>query len=221
MDKIAICQPYFAPYIGYFQLINAVDVFVSYDDVNFINKGWTNRNKIMINGNEKTLTIPLKNKSQFKRINETVVVWDSKYITKFMKTMQVIYSRAKYKNEVLEIVTKVFDQKPDLISNLALASIEEFCKYLDIDTTLKVSSIEGYEKTADRVKNLINICQAEGIHNYVNPIGGTKLYNKEEFHSHGVKLNFLEGSRSLSIIDVCMNTSKEEVKERLTECRLI
>jgi hypothetical protein len=221
MNKIAICQPYFAPYIGYFQLINAVDVFVSYDDVNFINRGWINRNKIMVANNEKTFTIPLKNRSQFKKINETMIDWQNKDISKLVKTLQMNYSKAKYKDDVLDIVSKILDSKVDTISELALVSLQQFCNYLDIDTTFKVSSIERYEKTDDRVKNLVNICYAEGAHHYVNPIGGTKLYNKEEFRSHGIRLNFLEGSPSLSIIDVCMSIPKEEIKDKLTECRLI
>lgn len=221
MNKIAICQPYFAPYIGYFQLINAVDVFVSYDDVNFINRGWINRNKIMVANNEKTFTIPLKNRSQFKKINETMIDWQNKDISKLVKTLQLNYSKAKYKDDVLDIVSKILDSKVDTISELALVSLQQFCNYLDIDTTFKVSSIERYEKTDDRVKNLVNICYAEGAHHYVNPIGGTKLYNKEEFRSHGIRLNFLEGSPSLSIIDVCMSIPKEEIKDKLTECRLI
>lgn len=221
MNKIAICQPYFAPYIGYFQLINAVDVFVSYDDVNFINRGWINRNKIMVANNEKTFTIPLKNRSQFKKINETMIDWQNKDISKLVKTLQMNYSKAKYRDDVLDIVSKILDSKVDTISELALVSLQQFCNYLDIDTTFKVSSIERYEKTDDRVKNLVNICYAEGAHHYVNPIGGTKLYNKEEFRSHGIRLNFLEGSPSLSIIDVCMSIPKEEIKDKLTECRLI
>lgn len=221
MNKIAICQPYFAPYIGYFQLINAVDVFVSYDDVNFINRGWINRNKIMVANSEKTFTIPLKNRSQFKKINEIMIDWQNKDISKLVKTLQMNYSKAKYRDDVLDIVSKILDSKVDTISELALVSLQQFCNYLDIDTTFKVSSIERYEKTDDRVKNLVNICYAEGAHHYVNPIGGTKLYNKEEFRSHGIRLNFLEGSPSLSIIDVCMSIPKEEIKDKLTECRLI
>lgn len=221
MNKIAICQPYFAPYIGYFQLINAVDVFVSYDDVNFINRGWINRNKIMVANSEKTFTIPLKNRSQFKKINETMIDWQNKDISKLVKTLQMSYGKAKYKDDVLDIVSKILDSKVDTVSELALISLQQFCNYLDIDTTFKVSSIERYERTDDRVKNLVNICYAERAHHYVNPIGGTKLYNKEEFHSHGIRLNFLEGSPSLSIIDVCMSIPKEEIKDKLTECRLI
>ena len=56
--KTAIMQPYIFPYLGYFQLVNCVDTFVFYDDVNFIKRGWINRNKILINGKEVLLSFP-------------------------------------------------------------------------------------------------------------------------------------------------------------------
>ncbi len=221
MSKIAICQPYFAPYMGYYQLINAVDVFVSYDDVNFIKNGWINRNRIMVNGAERLFTIPLKSQSSFKKINETLIDWDSKHIKKFFKTLEQAYSKAEYKNEVMAVMERIFEQRPDSISGLALTSLQEFCKYLEIDTEIKVSSLEGYEKVGDRVKNLINICETENIHHYINPIGGTKLYDKEEFESYGVKLNFIQGMGSLSIIDVCMSRTKEEIQNDLDKFKLV
>lgn len=221
MHKIAICQPYFAPYIGYFQLINAVDVFVSYDDVNFIKGGWINRNKWVVNGEESMFSIPLRGQSPNKKINETMIDWKNKSLRKFLKTLESSYSKAKNKDDVLEIVNTILDSRAETIAQLSLLSLQHFCKYLDIGTEFKVSSIERYEKTGDRVKNLVNICYAEGARHYINPIGGTKLYDKKEFSSYGINLNFLQGSPSLSIIDVCMNIPKEEIKNKLNECRLI
>ena len=69
--KIAIMQPYFFPYIGYWQLIHAVDHFVIYDDVNYIKGGWINRNRILINGKPAYITVPLHKASAFKRICDT------------------------------------------------------------------------------------------------------------------------------------------------------
>jgi hypothetical protein len=221
MSKIAICQPYFVPYMGYFQLINAVDVFVSYDDVNFITRGWIHRNKIKVGGKETFITIPLKNKSQHKKINEISIDWSDRRIVKLMKTIQMSYNKSKYKDEVLAILEQIFESKPDLISELALTSIMSFCRYLDIETCIKVASTETYEKTEDRVENLINICKKEEIFHYINPIGGRSLYDKDEFQSRGVKLNFIQGIGSMSIIDVCMNNSKEEVKDILKDYRLL
>tara|TARA_R110000824_G_scaffold53249_3_gene147496 strand:+ start:3984 stop:4652 length:669 start_codon:yes stop_codon:yes gene_type:complete len=219
--KIAICQPYFAPHLAYFKLINAVDIFVSYDDVNYITRGWINRNKIIVNGDEKIFTIPLKHQSQFKKINEIEIDWNNRDIGKLFKTLKLNYSKSPFVEDVMQIISNVFDKKPELISTLALVSIKEFCKYLDIETEIKESSVERYEKTDGRAQNLINICKSENANHYINPIGGVELYCKDEFRQQGVDLSFLDGSSGLSIIDVCMNTPKEEIQKQLKEYRLL
>tara|TARA_R110002153_G_scaffold91890_1_gene223550 strand:- start:300 stop:965 length:666 start_codon:yes stop_codon:yes gene_type:complete len=221
MKKIAICQPYFAPHLAYFKLINAVDIFVSYDDVNYITRGWINRNKIIANGNEKMFTIPLKQQSQFKKINEIEIDWHNRDIIKLLKTLKFNYSKSPFVEETMQIIHSIFDKKPDLISTLALMSIKEFCRYLNIETEIKESSIERYIKTADRTQNLVSICKSEGANHYVNPIGGVGLYCKDEFRQHGLSLNFLDGSSGLSIIDVCMNTPKKEIQKQLEEYKLL
>lgn len=221
MNKIAICQPYFAPYLGYFQLLNEVDTFVSYDDVNFIKGGWINRNKIWAHEGEMLFCIPLINQSQFKKINETEIDWGNRKMKKLTKTFNMAYSTSKYKNDVMDVLEAIFNKKPDLISELALDSIKCFCDYLDISVEIKVASHEGYEKTEDRVQNLVNICKKENMSHYINPIGGQKLYNKDVFASHNLTLSFLQGTPSLSIIDVCMNNSIEQVREKLQDFRII
>lgn len=89
--KIAIMQPYIFPYIGYFQLINAVDKFIIYDDVNYIKQGWINRNKILLNNEDYLFTFPLKNASSYKKINEIELSENlySKWKIKFFKTLEV------------------------------------------------------------------------------------------------------------------------------------
>ena len=71
--KLAIMQPYLFPYLGYFQLIAAVDKFVFYDDVNFIKNGWINRNRLLISGKVNYITIPLSGASSFLKINQVLV----------------------------------------------------------------------------------------------------------------------------------------------------
>ena len=221
MKKIAICQPYFAPHLAYFKLINAVDIFVSYDDVNYITRGWINRNKIIVNGDEKIFTIPLKHQSQFKKINEIEIDWNNRDIGKLFKTLKLSYSKSPFREDVMQIISNVFDNKPDLISTLALCSLKEFCKYLEIETEIKESSVERYPKTSDRTQHLINICKSEAADHYIHPIGGVELYCKDEFKQHGMSLNFLDGSRGLSLIDVCMSTPKEEIQKQLEEYSLL
>ena len=221
MKKLALCQPYFSPYLGYFQLINAVDVYVSYDDVNFIKGGWINRNRVKVNGSNMIFNIPLIKQSSFKKINETYIDWDNRGINKFLKTINQSYNKSPHRDNVMDILDSIFKDKPLTIADLSLLSIKEFCKYLDIKTEIKTASTLGYDRTNDKMQNIVNICNQENALNYINPIGGTKLYDKEEFKKQNIKLNFIEGTSSLSIIDECLNNTKEEVKQKLTNYKLI
>lgn len=217
--KLSVMQPYFSPYLGYFQMINAVDKFVFYDDVNFIKNGWINRNKISINCKDHIFTIPLKNQSSFKKINETNIDWTDKGVDKLIKTFQQEY---KNKNkELLESIINLFSEKPETISELAINSIKLFCDYLEITTEMKKSSELNIGRSEDRVDNLIKICNLEECEDYINPIGGSSLYNKENFLDRGVNLYFIQGKPSLSIIDVCMNTDKQEIIKELSDFKLI
>jgi hypothetical protein len=217
--KLSVMQPYFSPYLGYFQMINAVDKFVFYDDVNHIKNGWINRNKITINGKEHMFRIPLKNQSSFKKINETNIDWTDKGVDKLIKTFQQEY---KNKNkELLECIIHLFSERPETISDLAINSIKLFCNYLEITTEMKKSSELDIDRSEDRVENLIKICNHEECEDYINPIGGSSLYDKEDFLNKGVNLYFIQGKPSLSIIDVCMNTDREEIIKELSNFKLI
>ena len=211
-------QPYFVPYIGYFQMVNAVDTFIFYDNVTYIKNGWINRNRIK-GGN--ILTIPIKNQSSNILIQNTEISWDSRYVKKLFKTLQQTYSKSPYFNEVFDIVEDLLQNQPSTISELAISSVIKFSKYLNIDTEFKIASKENYKKGSDKITSLINICLQEKTKNYINPIGGQSLYNKENFLSYGVDLNFIQTTPSLSIIDTCMTTPKEKIKEQLNNYKLI
>jgi len=214
-------QPYFCPYIGYFQLVAAVDKFIFYDDVNYIKGGWINRNKIISGNKEFLFTIPLADASSFRLIRDTQVNWKSKEISKFISNVALSYKKAPYFAEVFPVFEAIFASKPETIAQLAIQSVTGFSRYLGIPTEFKVSSEGNYGKTDDRVQNLVNILNAEGSVHYINPIGGQELYAKEDFSKHGIELNFIKGTGSLSIIDVCMKTPKSEIQETLKNYTLI
>ena len=104
---------------------------------------------------------------------------------------------------------------------MSLKSIIGFCQYLGIDTDIKVASEISYEKTNDRILNIANICKNQNAYHYINPIGGDKLYTKEDFKKHKIQLNFIQGLDSLSIIHVCLTKPKEVIKEELNKFKLI
>lgn len=234
-DKnIAIMQPYFFPYIGYFQLVNAVDVFVFYDDVNFIKKGWISRNNFLIGGKAKLFSVPLSSVSQNKLINEVELAIDDKWKQRFFKTLALNYKKAPHYEAVVELIKRVLEAPNKTISDLAIASVKQVAAYLDILTDFETSSIRyansrGLEK-ADR---LIAITKENGSLNYINPIGGKELYQKEYFDNQSVKLSFIKSQlisyrqfdnefvQGLSIVDVLMFNNKECVKNQLKNYELV
>jgi hypothetical protein len=205
MSKIAIMQPYFASHIGYFQLINDVDLFVLYDDVNFIQRGWINRNYITINKELKRFTIPLKGASQNKKINEVEVNWDCKDMNKLSKTLS-----RNLRGAAKEIIEAIFDDKPTTIADMAILSIKFICSHLNILTEFERSSSIDFKRQGDKALNLIEICKTKNIMNYVNAEGGQALYNKDEFMSHGVNLQFIKGLVGPSILEII--DSKDTIK---------
>lgn len=221
--KIAIMQPYIFPYIGYFQLVQAVEMFVFYDDVNYIKGGWINRNRILINNQPSYVTIPLKGASPNKLICEIEFI-DSK--RKFLTSIKIAYSKAPFFELVYPIIEEIFMIDSLSISDLAIKSITKISEYLGINTKFEVSSKSyGETKKTERSERLISICNKNNIQNYINPLGGSELYNKDYFLSKGISLSFLKSHISkykqynedfiegLSIIDVMMfNDTKEILK---------
>jgi len=208
-------QPYFAPYLGYFQLIKEVDLFIFYDDVNFITRGWINRNYITINNDLKKFTIPLKKPSQNKLINEIEVNWDCKEMKKLIKTFEY---NLKNKPKANYIINKVIESKPTTISDMAILSITLICKELGIKTKFEKSSNLNYTKTKDKVLNLVEICKENGFSNYVNAEGGQKIYTKKEFSDHGINLQFLKGTSTPSLLEIM---DKIDIKDELKKYELL
>lgn len=226
-------QPYIFPYIGYFQLINAVDKFVIYDDVNFINKGWINRNRILNNGKDSLFSIPLKEASQNKLINEIEVNWDSAWKSKFLKTLEQCYKKAPFYQETLLIIEETFSIDHEPISKVIEYNLRLICGYLDIKTEI-ISSSAIYENTHLKAQErILAICLQEKATQYINPIGGLELYDKDFFEAKNINLNFIKSKSIeypqfknefvpwLSIIDVLMFNSKEIVKDFLGNYELM
>ncbi len=225
--KIAIMQPYIFPYIGYFQLVHATDIFVFYDDVNFINRGWINRNRILVNGKDLLFTIPCKEASQNKLIKDIAVLDDAKSLQKTLTTMQAAYKKAPCFAAVYPIIEQVLQVQNISVSQMAADSVISVCNYLGLKRTFKVSSEEYNNRELKKADRLIDICHVEGISNYVNPSGGKEIYTKEYYKSNNVDLDFLVPERIaysqfnnefvpwLSIIDVLMFNSKEDICNKI------
>ena len=137
---LGIMQPYLFPYIGYIQLMAAVDKFVIYDDVAFINKGWINRNKILVGGKENLFTIPLIGASQNKLIKNIQIDDATKWRGKFLKTLEQSYKKAPQFQSVLPIVSEIIESEEKMIAGMIVKSLELMANYLEIKTKIVSSS---------------------------------------------------------------------------------
>lgn len=230
--KLGIVQPYFFPYIGYWQLINAVDRYVIYDDVNYINRGWINRNRILLNGEPRFINVQMKNASQNKLINEVELHKDDTYTKKLVRTLETCYGRAPYFKVAMPFIESIIKTDETSLARYLELSIRRICEYLSIETEIVVSSQISKNKELKGQERIIDICKGLGAHEYINPIGGQALYSRETFDSCGIKLNFHcinnikyrqftnEFVPNLSIIDVMMFNDKDTIRRMLTEYEL-
>jgi len=212
---IGIMQPYFFPYIGYFQLIDSVDTYVNLDHVAFMKRSYMTRN--IING--QPIRIEIKSGSQNKKCNEVFVNLNEKNIKKFKKTIEMLYSKSIYYNDITNIIFPIFDNFNQTISKFNLEIIKSICNYLDITTKI-VNTSEGITDLK-REFGLIDITKKFNETTYVNAIGGKKLYSKEVFKENGIDLKFIEmgdvkfDNKYASILDLLFKYDKEYIKKEL------
>jgi len=231
---IAIMQPYFLPYIGYLQLMNAVDTFILYDDVAFINRGWINRNRLLINGQEFMFTVPLRDASQNKRINEVHLADDPKWRGKLLKTIEQGYRKAPNYGTVMPLTEKIVNFATDSIADLCHNSLVELNRFLGISTRLVPSSTIYANTDLRAQERIIDICRQENATRYINPIGGAELYSKPAFALRGIELNFMQSTSTpypqlkqpdfipwLSVLDVLMVNDLPTTKAMLGDYELI
>lgn len=228
--KLGIMQPYFFPYIGYWQLLNAVDVYVIYDDVNYIKQGWINRNFILGNDDKLRITLELQKASPFKAINEIEIGANGE---KILKTVGQYYSRAPYFQDVFPLLTGLFRSGENNLAQFLTRTIRGVAEYLSITTRILVSSQLDKDTALKGEDKIIDMCKRLGAEHYINPIGGVSLYDRDKFGMHGLALSFLKtlpleyrqfGSGfvpDLSIIDVLMFNSRESLSVLLGKYELI
>jgi hypothetical protein len=226
---IAVMQPYFLPYIGYFQLINAADKFVFYDDVSFIKGGWINRNLFKISSKKSFITVPCKGISSSKKINEIEVNLNQINRDKILRSIEQSYKKSPNFEQVFELFRRIIDCEAQSISRFSANSVVEVSNYLGLGTEFYFSSELAYNHShLDRSIRLIEMVKLLKGKTYINPLGGQHLYSKEDFETSGLILDFiaidnkffldsgLESILDFSIIDVLMNESIVNCKSYLS-----
>lgn len=226
--NIAIMQPYLFPYIGYFQLMNAVDEFIVYDNIQFTKKGWINRNRILVNGADAYITLPLKKDSDYLDIKDRYLSddWNSES-KKMLNRITESYRKAPYFESVFPLIEKSLLFGDKQLFNFIFNSLNLTKDFLEIKTSFVISSTIPIDHNLKSTEKVIALCKHQNATTYINPIGGVELYSKEEFKNKGLELKFIKANNIiypqfknefipyLSIIDIMMFNSKEDIKNHL------
>ena len=212
---VGIMQPYLLPYIGYFQLVSAVDKFIVYDNIKYTKKGWINRNRMLLNGKDVMFSLPLKKDSDFLNIvdRELSVEFDR---GKLLNQFKGAYLHSPYFSQTYPLLERIFSCKEKNLFRFIHFSLIETCLYLGIDTEIIISSDISIDHKLKGEEKVLSICKALKASSYINAIGGLSLYSKKNFDLNDINLSFIKTKHfeykqlqatfvpSLSIIDVLM-----------------
>ena len=214
--KLAIMQPYFFPYIGYFQAIHAVDKYILYENIDYIKEGWVHRNRILVKYREpKYISVNIETKSSNTKISEIKLCNNEIWKKKILHTIKYNYSGSAFFKEIYPLVEKIINQDADYIHIFNSNCIMTICSYLDISTKIQYSN-QHYlemEKTLDeeydkeekdrlistpyrnlekKTARMLTICEKEGADVFINAIGGQNIYKKEVVKDYGIDLFFIK-----------------------------
>jgi hypothetical protein len=232
--RLAIMQPYFFPYIGYFQLINSVDEFVVYDNIQYTKKGWINRNRILCNGSDKLITLPLKHDHDILNVVDRVLsaTWiDEKY--KLLNLIRACYNKAPFFESTYEVVERCICNNKTNLFEFLLDCINQVNDFLGIRTEITISSKLNIDQSLKSKDKVLVICKERGAGVYINTMGGHSLYDRHEFKINGIDLFFIRPDNIqytqfnsnfvpwLSIIDVMMFNPRETINNYLSSYSLI
>lgn len=224
--KVGIMQPYFFPYIGYFHLINAVDKFVVYDNVQYTKKGWITRNRLLQNGQPFLFSIPLKKDSYLLDIKSRELSEDFKK-DKLLNQIKEVYKKAPYFEQSYQLIEQIIRYEDKNLFKYIFNSIQKTCEFLQIETELVISSSIPMDHNLKNQEKVISICETLHSNTYYNAIGGIDLYSKEQFQQRGIDLKFIQAKPFeykqfnnefipwLSIIDVIMFNSLETIRKNI------
>jgi hypothetical protein len=222
----SIMQPYFLPYIGYFQLISSSDKFIVYDNIKYTKKGWINRNRMLHGDSFSTFSVPLKKASDSLQIGARSVSPEFKP-NKLLNRFQAAYRRAPHRDATMTLLEDILHYQEANLFSFLLHSLRRTCEHIGLNASFHTSSEFPIDPSLTKQDKVIALCKAAETATYINPIGGTDLYDHATFADHGIELRFLKsrpveytqfGDRFvpwLSIIDVLMFNSLETIREGL------
>ena len=213
--KLAIMQPYFFPYLGYFQAIKAVDKYILYENLDYITEGWMHRNRILVkNQNPIYINANIIGKSSNKKINEIELVQNNVWKKKLLNSINLNYRGSAYFHEIFCLIEQLVKTESKFLLEYNANIIKEVCLFLEIKTSIisdnkhylqletNLNSIDSGDysqfpdllitKPIKKVARVIEICKIERANNFINAIGGKELYDKNEFKKYNIDLYFVE-----------------------------
>jgi hypothetical protein len=227
--KLAIMQPYFLPYIGYFQLIASVDQFVVYDNIKYTKKGWINRNQMLQNGKNVMFSLPLKSDSDALDVCERETATNFNR-DKLLNRLAGTYRQATYFEQTFPLLEQIVRYEDTNLFRYLYHSIVHVCAHLGLNTEIRISSEIDIDHELKGQDKVLALCRALGAHTYINAIGGVELYEREVFQTQGVALKFIRSKPFeyaqfdapfvpwLSIVDVMMFNAPEQISAVLSGC---
>ncbi len=225
--KLAIMQPYFLPYIGYFQLIAAVDMFIVYDNIKYTKKGWINRNRMLQNGKDAMFTLPLKKDADYLDICQRELSTEfnrNKLLNRFKES----YRRAPYFAQTFPLIEQIVCYDSVNLFQFLRHSIVKTCGHLGIATQIKNSTDVAIDHALKNQDKVLALCASIGATTYVNAIGGMDLYSAQSFRGRGFDLKFIRSRPFeytqfdatyvpwLTIVDVLMFNHLDQVQTCIT-----
>lgn len=227
--KVAIMQPYFFPYIGYFQLINAVDEFVLFDDAQYIKRGWVNRNRILKPGDGwQYISVPVQKHPLTEKIKHVELHKTIAWKEKILGQLQHYKKKAPFFDEILEDLNKIFRIETGTIADLNAVSLKYLCKKLNIETKIITSSsiTFDYSSVSDAGEWALEMSKQMKAATYINPAGGAELFDKNKFTSANIELKFFQPvlphyeqlqtfEKGLSILDTLMFLGTNATREQI------
>jgi WbqC-like protein family len=231
--KVAIMQPYFLPYLGYFQLFAAADVVVIHDDVQYTKQSWINRNRMFLNGRIEFISIDLIKDSYHRKINERQIspIYFNNKAKQQLQRIKSNYDFAPYANDITTVLSEILLYPEIRLSQFLMHAIRQIMLLLEMQKTILLASELAIDNTLKGQDRVIDICRKLNGDIYINPIGGLSLYNDADFSNAGLDLWFLkpgmpetqtirQSFEHPSIIDLLMHNPVSDIKSALSAATL-
>lgn len=230
--RVVLMQPYFLPYLGYYQLLGAADLFISYDTAQFIKNGWIERNRYLLDGEPKWFGIALEKSSHTLPIHDKRISQGFHY-PQVLEKLKHAYRKAPYVQQVLPWLAQLLEQPASSIAELNLRVLRASCALIELDTPIIAASALAPGAGVSGQARVLELMAATGATHYLNPAAGAFLYEAEEFAKAGIELELLHAELSpypqqgqdfvpgLSLLDALMFNPPELVGEWARQGRVI